>query len=145
MFNNDSTQADASLTELYAEVLGPNEIDDVLVEIDAGEFTFSVEFCDFERGRLFNVASMPVGTNYPEKLANALDLPVVDKGDIFVVFETDAATAEQAVSELEGIATTMGASAEDVTTKKRRQIETGAVNQAAMWMMDKLGIGPNTE
>ncbi|NHN50024.1 hypothetical protein G9464_20865 [Halostella sp. JP-L12] len=142
MFTNDSSDEDASLTELYAEVLGPEKTDDALTEFDTGEFTFSVEFVDFDHGRFFNVASLPLSSDWPDLLSEEVALDVADQGDIYIVFETNAESPEQAIDELSEIASLAGASTDDITTKKRRRIETGPINRAAGWIMDKLGMSP---
>lgn len=120
MFNNDSTHEDASLTELYAEVLGPEKTDNVMITFDAGEFTFTVEFANFDHGKFFNVASMPTGTNYPEKLADEVDREITDVGDIYVEFKTDTDDAGVAIDELLQIASAMDVSTEAIAEKKRR-------------------------
>lgn len=134
--------ADASLEELYAEVLGPNEIDDVLVKFDDGDETaFDVEFVDFEDMRGFNVAGpLPAHTDGVE-LAQRVDLTAVDAGDVYVLFETDADDPVTAVSQLEAIAAAMNVSRDDMQQAKRRQIETGPINRAAGWFMKRLPGG----
>lgn len=136
--------ADASLEELYAEVLGPNEIDDVLVAFDDGNGTaFDVEFVDFEDFRGFNVSGpLPEHTDGIE-LAQRVDLPATDADEVFVVFETDTDDPTTAVSQLETIATAMHVSRNDIQRAKRRQIETGFWNELAGTLMDRLRIGPD--
>ena len=134
---------DASLEELYTEVLGPNEIDDVLVEFDDGDGTaFDVEFVDFDHHRGFNVCGpLPEHTD-GLYLAQAVDLSAVDSGDAFVTFESNTDDPATAVSQLEEIATAMDVSREDITRAKRRQITTGFWNELAGKVADRLGIGP---
>lgn len=135
--------ADASLEDLYAEVLGPNEIDDVLVEFDDGDGTaFDVEFVDFDHLRGFNVSGpLPAHTDGVE-LAQRVSLTATDADEIYVVFETDTDDAATAVSQLEEIAAGIGASRDDIQRAKRLQIETGFTNELAGKVMKRLGIGP---
>ena len=134
---------DASLEELYAEVLGPNEIDDVLVEFDDGDGTaFDVEFVDFEDFRGFNVCGpLPAHTTGLE-LAQRVDLPATDADDVYVVFESDVDDSAVAVSQLEEIGKAMGVSRDDIQRAKRRQIESGFWNELAGKVMKRLGIEP---
>jgi len=143
--NKPNALEDATLEELYAEVLGPNEIDDVLVKFDDGDGTsFDVEFVDFEDLRGFNVAGpLPAHTEGVE-LAQAVDLTAVDAGDAYVLFETDVDDPTVAVSQLGEIAAAMDTSRADIQRAKRRQIETGFWNELAGKVMDRLGVGPRS-
>ena len=133
---------DASLEELYAEVLGPNDTDDVLVEFDDGDGTaFDVEFVDFEDFRGFNVCGpLPAHTNGLE-LAQRVDLPATDADDVYVVFESDVDDSAVAVEQLEEIAVEMDVSRDDIQQATRRQIETGFWNKLTGAVMKRLKIG----
>ena len=143
-YRHEPDQPNASVEELYAEVLGPNEIDDVLIEFDDGDGTaFSVEFVDFEDPpfRGFNVAG-PVPEHVDtDAVADAVSLEATDVHRDIVVFESDADDAATAVDELGEIATEIGVSVGDMRSAKRRQIETGFWNELAGKLMDRLGIG----
>lgn len=120
---------DASLEALYAEVLGPNDTDDVMVLFDDGTRSFSVEFADFsDRGfRGFNVAGpIPDEADVPT-LVEGVDLHPTDIHTDFVVFETDTDDPAEAVGYLEQIADSMGVSMDDIDAARRRTIEMGGV------------------
>lgn len=130
--------------ELYADVLGPSEIDDVLIKFNDGNGTaFDVEFVDFENPpfRGFNVAGPLPTSTHGDDIADAVDLEVTDSHRDFVALESDANDAGVAVEELKEIVTAVGVSMDDMKVAKRRQIETGFWNELAGKVMNRLGMG----
>lgn len=143
-YRHDPDQPNASVEELYAEVLSDNEIDDVLITFDDGDGTeFSVEFVDFDDPpfRGFNVAGPLPDDVHGLDVANAVDLDATDAKDDFVVLESDAETGREAADELAEIADAIGVFIVDMESATRRQIETGFGNQLAKKLMQMLGIG----
>ena len=123
-YRHEPDQLNASVEELYTEVLEPTEIDDVFIEFDDNDgTTFSVEFGDFEDQpfRGFKVSGLVPEHVDTDAVADAVSLEATDVRRDIVVFKSGADDAATAVDELGEIATEMGVSVGHMRSAKRRQ------------------------
>jgi len=112
------TQHDSAAAAVADALDDSTDNDCADLRFDTGEKTFSVQFADFddERETVHNVAALDKGD--PATVADAVDLPAQDRGEIYIVLESDAATVDDALAEVETIAAAFDATLDDAETTK---------------------------
>lgn len=78
--------------------------------------TFTVQFVNSEE-RVHNLAG-GIGSTELAEAVQEIGLPVNEAGDGYVLFESDATTADEAIEEIDEIASACGADSVDVETAK---------------------------
>lgn len=138
------------MTDTFSQAIqtvlaGDTTTDVATITFNSPHGDFAVEFADFSDGRYYNVCGLPdqrdtsikdilCGSADPNpvarRLAKEVDLPLVETGDIYVLFETDADHVEAVQLEMSTIAEAMDADISNITDVSTKTCETV---QAGTW------------
>jgi len=112
------TQHDSAAAAVADALDDSTDNDCADLRFDTGRKTFSVQFADPDDGRdtVHNVAALDKGD--PATVADAVDLPIQEQGDIYVLLASDATTVDDVLAEVKAIAAAFDATLDDAAATK---------------------------